>query len=134
MNQYGDLFRLQVKKPLCFQALQALIHHGCRVNGHFIAHIPIRMLQSIRSSYGLQLFSGIAIKRTTGCSQQNFLHRIVCVPLQTLENRRMFTIDWQDCNALFCCGFHHQFSTSNQSFFICKCNINTSCNCCQSRL
>ena len=53
--------------------LEALVDHGGAVDGDLSSHGPVGMLQSILHLNILQLLSGPAAERSTGCRKQDLL-------------------------------------------------------------
>jgi hypothetical protein len=66
MNHNKNLGQANVKEPLGFHNFQALVYHGCGINGDFTTHIPVRMRQRICYRYMLQIIQALASERSAG--------------------------------------------------------------------
>ena len=57
-------------------------------------------------------------ERTARTSEQNFLHFVVALADETLENGRMFAIDGQNRHAVFLCELTDEFACHDERFLV----------------
>ena len=74
MHNDLDLIQINTEQPLYFHDFQTFVHQCGRINGNLPSHGPVGMLQSILHLNILQLLSGPAAERSTGCRKQDLLN------------------------------------------------------------
>ena len=75
------LFRRNVEKPSGFDDLQAFVHHSRGIDGNFISHLPVRMVQRLGNGDPAQLLQGKAAEGPARGGQYNSVYVLVIVSL-----------------------------------------------------
>ena len=114
-----DLLRRKIKQPHCLDQLQALVHQSGAVDGDLGAHIPVGVLQRIRTGLAAQLFGGHAKERPARGREQDLGQRFGAVGiLQALENGGMLAVDRQQLYAMGSHGIRNQLAARDKAFFV----------------
>ena len=119
VNDHIDTRRIDIKQPARFDQFQPLVHHRSGIHRNFCSHTPIRVLERILQGNGFKLLSRFAEERSARCRQnQPFDGRTLGSALQTLEDRRMFTVHGKQFHALTLHSIHHKRTARHQCFFV----------------
>ena len=118
MYQHLDTRRFHTKKPTRLNHLEALVHHGSRVDGNLGTHGPIGMLQGTLRRYRSQLLGRHQSERTARSRQKDFIDLVGAFASQRLENGRMLAVDRNDGHAILTSQTRHQLSGYDERFLI----------------
>ena len=91
INRY--FLRWQIKKPTCFNYFQSFIHHRGRINGNFLTHAPVWVVQGIFYRNVRQLVSRQIKKRSTRGGQYYTFYIVFSMALQGLKNSAVLAVD-----------------------------------------
>ena len=119
MNDHLNAVVLHAEKPLGFHDLQRLVEQGGAVDGDFLTHDPVGMLQ--RLCLGGAADGGFIprAERPAGAGQDDLVDGIARRTLQTLENGAVLAVHRQEGMLARLPGcFHHQMAAGDQCFFI----------------
>ncbi len=72
----SNIIDWNIKEPVGLNDLQALVHHGCRIDCDLAAHGPVWVSQSILGRYILQIIERPVAKRSTGRGKNQTPHII----------------------------------------------------------
>ena len=118
MYHHFHLFGSETKKPLCFDHLEAFVHHRRTVDGDFCSHFPIRMLQSLCRCDRLELFEGEFAERSARSGEQHFVDGIAIFAHQALKYRTVLAVYGKNCHALANGELGNQFASHDQCLFV----------------
>ena len=119
MNDHLNAVVLHAEKPLGCHDLQRLVEQGGAVDGDFLTHDPVGMLQ--RLCLGGAADGGFIprAERPAGAGQDDLVDGIARRTLQTLENGAVLAVHRQEGMLARLPGcFHHQMAAGDQCFFI----------------
>ena len=122
---YDDIYlvRREMKQPFCFDYLKPFIHECGRVNGNLRAHIPVGMLQRLRSGHRAQCFACASAERSATRSENDFFNRIVPLSCKALEDRAVLAVYRINIHGMCFCEFRDQCTGHHQCFFIGQCDV-----------
>ena len=89
-------FSLQSEKPFGFDIFQPLVHHGCGIDGDFVAHRPVRMIERLLDGHVLHLFAGEGAERAAGRGQDDLFDLILFFTVHRLQDGAMLAVDGDD--------------------------------------
>ena len=119
MHHHGNLLRRHPVQPHGLDKFQALIQHGSTVDGDFLSHLPVGMLQSIRFFRRFQFLTGQSVEGTAGRGEnQPFDLSPILTAHKTLEYGGMFAVDRNDLCAVQIRFRHDQFTGADQSLLV----------------
>ena len=76
-----------------FQDFEALVHHGCGIDGNLLAHAPHRVIERIGNGDGFKLLDRPFAERSAGGRNLEEFHFFFGATGKALENGAMFGIN-----------------------------------------
>ncbi len=118
-----DHVRRRIKQPACLDNLEALVHHGGRIDRNLASHHPVWMGARLIGCHVGQIGQGRIAERATGCSQQNFLDAALIetprkITGQRLENGIVFAVHRQQRRAMLTHRVHEQLAGHHQHLLV----------------
>src|SRR6516225_10469482 len=118
MDQDLNLLRFQSEQPMSFDDLEPLVHEGCRIDSDPSPHLPYRVLEGLRGSYGIELFSRGAEEGAVGTRQNQTAHLVTFAGAKALMNGAVLTVDAKDLHPPLPRHSHHYLAGNNQNLLI----------------
>ena len=118
MHDHLHLLGPKVKEVAGFNHLESFVHERGRIDGNLGPHLPVGMAQGVGRCDGGKAFALPCAEGATRSGEKDFLHAILEVAHEALQDGGVLTVYGQEGNLFFSDGVHDVFARHYECFLV----------------